>query len=86
MEIRLKITENIKRWNSQRDPGTPKKTMKDLASEVMNSNKGGERSRYVMLYRMNAGKSKLVRLMDIVNICYALNCTPNDLIDWTSEK
>jgi DNA-binding Xre family transcriptional regulator len=84
MEIRLKITENIKRWNTARDQELPKKTMKSLASEVLKNNKGDIRSRYVMLYRMNTGRAKLVRLIDIVDICYALNCTPNDLIDWTS--
>jgi DNA-binding Xre family transcriptional regulator len=82
MKIRLKISEAIAKWNSGRTPETPKKTMKSLAGEALIENKGGIGSKYNMIKRMNAGQATAVKLIDIVNICYALDTSPNDLIDW----
>jgi DNA-binding Xre family transcriptional regulator len=82
MKIRLKISEAVAKWNSGKSPETPKKTMKSLASEALTENIGGIGSKYNMIKRMNAGQAIAVKLIDIVNICYALDSTPNDLIDW----
>jgi DNA-binding Xre family transcriptional regulator len=82
MKIRLKIAEGINKFNSIKADDAPKKTMKSLAVEALTENKGGAESKYNMIKRMNSGHATAVKLIDIVNICYALNISPSELIDW----
>jgi DNA-binding Xre family transcriptional regulator len=80
--LRLKVAEAIARWNSIRPEGLPKKTLKSVATEALTENSGSAESKYNMIKRMNSGHATAVKLIDIVNICYALETTPSDLIDW----
>lgn len=82
MKIRLKISEALSRYNSGRGPTAVKKTMKSLAVEALTQNRGSAASKYNMIKRMNSGQAIAVKLVDIVNICYALDVTPSDLIEW----
>ena len=80
--LRLKIAEAIARWNSNRPEGSAKKTLKSVAMEALTENSGGAQSKYNMIKRMNSGQATAIKLIDIVNICYALETDPSDLIDW----
>ena len=84
MKIRLKISEAIARWNAARPEGTPRKTLKSVAQEALTENAGGADSKYNMIKRLNSGRFTAVKPIDIVNICYALDTDPNDLLGWNN--
>ena len=36
--------------------------------------------------RLNTGKIKMMNLKDVESMCEFLECTPNDLLEWTPNK